>query len=146
MAGGGLSHIQGGSPSVFNPVLDHMTYDAANDRIVVDIPTDVVINPRVVTTTDDATAVIDVGVTDVYELTAIANATTFTLTGTPVDGQTLLIRFKDAGVSKALTWTGFTELWVALPAATTAGKWHYVGVKYNLGNTSWNVLAVKEEA
>ena len=38
MAGGGLSHIQGGSPSVFNPVLDHMTYDAVNDRIVVDLP------------------------------------------------------------------------------------------------------------
>jgi hypothetical protein len=38
------------------------------------------IDPRVVTTTDDATAVIDCTVTDQYQLTAIANATTFTVT------------------------------------------------------------------
>lgn len=43
------------------------------------------ITQRVVTTTDDATAVIDVDVTDTYELSAIANNTTFTLTGTPTD-------------------------------------------------------------
>ena len=85
-------------------------------------------------------------VTDDYELTAIANATTFTLTGTPTDGQVLIVRFKDAGVTKGLTWTGFTAIGVTLPTDTTAGKWHYVGVKYNLGATAWHAIAVVEEA
>ncbi|HEC63708.1 MAG TPA: hypothetical protein ENI23_00275 [bacterium] len=100
---------------------------------------------RVVTTTDDATAVIDIDIIDDYELTAIANATTFTLTGTPTDGQVLIVRFKDAGVTKGLTWTGFTVIGVTLPTDTTAGKWHYVGCKYNLGATAWHVLAVVEQ-
>lgn len=101
---------------------------------------------RVVTTTDDASAVINTDITDEYELSAVANATTFTLTGTPTDGQVLIVRFKDAGVTKGLTWTGFTAIGVTLPTDTTAGKWHYVGCKYNLGDTAWHAIAVTEEA
>jgi len=99
------------------------------------------ITKRVVTTTDDATAVIDVDVTDVYELTAIANATVFTLTGTPTDGQNLIVRYKDAGTTKGLTWTGFTALGIDLPTDTTAGKWEYVGVQYNSGASAWHAIA-----
>jgi len=104
------------------------------------------ITQRVVTTTDDATAVIDVDVTDVYELSAIANATEFTLTGTPTNGQKLIVRCKDAGVAKGLTWTGFTVVGTTLPITTVAGKWHYVGCQYNLAATTWHVLAVNLEA
>lgn len=104
------------------------------------------ITKRVVTTTDDATAVIDVDVTDDYQLSAVANATTFTVTGTPTDGQVLIIRYKDAGVAKGLTFTGFTALGTTIPTTTTAGKWGYVGCKYNLAATTWHVLAVNTEA
>jgi len=52
--------------------------------------------PRVVGTTDDTTAVIDVDATDNYQLTAITNSTTISTTGTPVNGRTLIIRLKDA--------------------------------------------------
>lgn len=105
------------------------------------------INKRVVTTTDDATAVIDVDITDDYELTAIANNTTFTVTGTPTDGQTLFIRLKDAGVSKTLTWTmSGGVIGVTLPTATTAGKWHIIGFKYFTSTTSWKAIAVGVEA
>lgn len=100
---------------------------------------------RVVTTTDDATAVIDTDVTDVYELSAVANATTFTLTGTPNDGQELLIRFKDAGVAKGLTWTGFTVIGVTLPTTTVISKWHYVKCEYNTAASQWHVLAVTQQ-
>jgi len=102
--------------------------------------------PRVVTTTDDATAEIDVTATDVYELSAIANNTTFTLTGTAIDGQKIMIRLKDAGVSKTLTWTGFTAIGVTLPTATTASKWHYIGITYNSSASAWHAIAVGEEA
>jgi hypothetical protein len=104
------------------------------------------ITKRVVTTTDDATAVIDIDTTDVYELSAVANATEFTLTGTPTDGQTLMIRLKDAGVAKGLTWTGFTAIGVILPTTTVAGKWHYIGCQYNSAATAWHAIAVGVQA
>jgi len=104
------------------------------------------ITPRVVSTTDDATAVIDVDVTDVYVLTAVANATTFTLTGTPTAGQKLLIQFKDAGVAKGLTWTGFTAIGITLPTTTVASKQHYVGCVYNGAATRWEAIATGVEA
>lgn len=70
--------------------------------------------------TDDATAVIDTDVTDHYELTAIANNTTISTTGTPANGDKLVIRLKDAGVSKTLTWNSiFREIGTTLPTATT---------------------------
>ena len=102
--------------------------------------------PRVVTTTSDATAVINVATTDVYQLTAMAAATTFTLSGTAVDGQTIMIRFKDNGTTRALTFTGFTVIGVTLPTTTTVSKWHYVGIQYNSSASAWHVLAVGEEA
>jgi hypothetical protein len=105
------------------------------------------ITKRVVTTTDDATAVIDVDATDVYELSAVANATTFSTTGTPTDGQTMLIRFKDAGVAKGLTWDAiFVAIGVTLPTTTVVSKWHYVGVQYNSSATKWHTIAVSVEA
>jgi hypothetical protein len=104
------------------------------------------ITPRVVTATDDATAVIDVDVTDQYQLTAVANATEFTVTGTPVNGQKLIIRLKDAGAGKGLTWTGFTAVGVTLPTTTVAGKTHYIGCIYNSAASTWDAVAVVQEA
>lgn len=108
--------------------------------------TDSKLTPRIVTTTDDATAVIDVTATDQYQLTAIANDTVFTVTGTAVDGQKLILRWKDAGTPKNLTFTGFTALGVTLPTATTANKWGMAGCIYNLAATTWHVVAVSVEA
>lgn len=127
------------------------TLFAATDTIVgkatTDILTNKAITPRVISTTDDATAVIDVALTDVYQLTAVANATTFSTTGSPVDGQRMMIRFKDAGVAKGLTWDAvFAVIGVTLPTTTVAGKWHYVGVVYNSTSSKWDVLAVAVQA
>ena len=61
------------------------------------------INRRVVSTTDDATAEINCDTTDDYYLTAIANATTISVTGTPTAGQMIFIGLKDAGTSKGLS-------------------------------------------
>ena len=105
------------------------------------------ITKRVVTTTDDSTAVIDVDVTDVYELSAVANATTISTTGTPTDGQQIMIRLKDAGGAKGLTWDGvFVAIGVTLPTTTVAGKWHYIGVQYNTAGGKWHAIAVGVQA
>jgi len=105
------------------------------------------ITQRVVTTTDDATAVIDIDTTDVYELSAIANNTTFSTTGTPTDGQKLVIRWKDAGVSKTITWDAvFVAIGITLPTSSTAGKWQYVGCQYNSGAAKWHAIALSTQA
>lgn len=105
------------------------------------------VTQRVVTTTDDATAVIDVTLTDVYELSAVANNTTFSTTGTPADGQKMTIRFKDAGTSKTITWNAiFAAIGVSLPTSTTPSKWHYVGCMYNSAASKFHVLSASVES
>jgi hypothetical protein len=129
---------------------DTVTPPTATDTLVGKATTDTLTNkritPRVVTATDDATAVIDVDVTDQYQLTAVANATEFTVSGTPVNGQKLIIRLKDAGAGKALTWTGFTAIGVTLPTTTVASKTHYIGCIYNSAASTWDAVAVVAEA
>jgi hypothetical protein len=93
--------------------------------------------------TDDATAEIDCDSYDEYYLTAIANATTISITGTPTNGQSIFIGLKDDGTTRALTWTGITGLGVTLPSDTTAGKQHIIGIKYIA--SAWYAIAVGEE-
>lgn len=126
-----------------------MTFPGTSQSVVGETTTQTLTNKRitkrVVTATDDATAVIDTDITDIYELNAIANATEFTLSGTPTDGQTLIIRYKDAGVAKGLTFTGFTALGVVIPTTTITSKWCYVGCIYNSAASTWHVVAVSQE-
>jgi hypothetical protein len=102
------------------------------------------ITKRVASTTDDATAVIDSDSYDEYYLTAIANPTEISITGTPTTGQTIFIGLKDAGGAKGLTWTGITALGCTLPTTTVAGKQHIIGVKYIGG--AWKGIAVSVES
>jgi len=105
------------------------------------------IAPRVVTTTDDSTAVIDLDATDRYHLTAIANATTISTTGTLVSGKARLIRLKDAGVAKGLTWdAAFRAIGVTLPTTTVAGKTHYILCVDNTDDSKVDVLGVTVQA
>lgn len=121
--------------------------DTLVGRATTDTLTNKRITPRVVTATDDATAVIDCDVTEQYQLTAVASATTFTVTGTPTNGQKLLIRVKDAGAAKGLTWDAvFNAVGVTLPTTTVESKTHYIGCVYNSASSEWDVLAVAVEA
>jgi hypothetical protein len=59
----------------------------------------------------------------------------------------LFLRFKDAGVAKTITWNAiFRAVGVTLPTTTVANKTHYVYAKYNVADTKWDVLDVKQEA
>ena len=104
------------------------------------------ITERVVTATNDATAVIDSDSYDEYYLTAMEEATTISITGTPTAGQMVFIGLKDdndAG-GYALTWTGITALGITLPATTTANKQTIVGVKYIA--SAWRAIAIGVES
>ena len=86
--------------------------------------------------------------TDVYILTALAAAAEFQIpSGTPVQGQKLLIRIKDNGTGRALTYNAiYRAIGVTLPTTTVANKTHYIGAVYSTTDTKWDVLAVGAEA
>jgi hypothetical protein len=105
------------------------------------------IDPRVSSAASTATLTPDVSAFDQYNLTAQAAALTVAApTGTPVDGNKLILRILDNGTSRAITWNAtYTSFGVPLPAATTINKTLYVGCIYNANNTRWDVIAVNQQ-
>lgn len=85
--------------------------------------------------------------TEVYTLTALAsNLTINAPTGTPYNGQSLVIRIKDNGTARSLTWNAiFKTMGVTLPTTTTAGKKMYVGATYDSATNTWDVVGVGRE-
>jgi hypothetical protein len=89
---------------------------------------------------------------DVQAFTALANALTINAdAGTPVDGQRTILRFKDSGSGRALTWTtgsskAFRAVGITLPTTTTANKTTYVGCIYNAADSRWDAVATVTEA
>jgi len=70
--------------------------------------------------------------------------------GTPVDGQKLMLRFKDNGsgpytITMNTSSTGYRPVSVALPTTTVSGKVLYIGCIYNGQDTFWDVVAVAEQ-
>lgn len=103
---------------------------------------------RVSSTASASSVTPDISSYDIYVFTALAaNLTINAPTGTPVDGDRLMIRILDNGTSRTLTWNAtFTAIGVTLPTATTANKTTYVGCMYNAGSTRWDVIAVTTQA
>jgi hypothetical protein len=106
------------------------------------------INPRIVTaasyTTDTGTA-LDVSTCDEFDVTAQAGALKLKNPGgTPVNGQKLIVRIKDDGTARALTYdTQFrASSDLALPTTTVLGKTLYMGFIFNSADTKWDLLAV----
>lgn len=67
-------------------------------------------------------------------------------TGTAVDGHGILIRIKDNGTARAISWgTQYRAFNDALPTTTTISKTMYVGIVYNAADTKWDVLGVRQE-
>lgn len=109
------------------------------------------IEPRVVTaasyTTDTGTS-LDVSTADQFQVTAQAGALLFNAPGgTPVAGQKLIIRIKDDGTARALTWNAvFRAMGTALPSTTVLSKTLYLGFIYNFTDTKWDLVASAQEA
>lgn len=83
---------------------------------------------------------------DVYEITAQAAAVTTISnpSGTPTDGQTLIIRAKCDASNRALSWSG--SQWragtdIALPTTLTANKTMYLQFMYNSADTKWDLIS-----
>jgi len=109
------------------------------------------INPRVISlpnndgTLTSGNPEYDVDNADEFILTALAQDTDFGMPGgTPLDGQKLIIRIKDDGTARTLTWnTVFRESTdLPKPTITVLGKTLYLGFIYNAADSKWDCLAV----
>jgi len=85
-------------------------------------------------------------------VTALAvPATIAAPSGTPSDGQSLVIRIEDDGTARALTWTtgssgAYRAVGITLPTTTVAAKVVYIGCKYNSTDLRWDAIALSQEA
>jgi hypothetical protein len=82
-----------------------------------------------------------------YYLTTLAVSATFAApSGTPANGNTLLIRIKDNGTARTLSWNSIYRIvGTTLPTTTTVSKTLYVGCIYNSTDSKWDVVSVVEQ-
>lgn len=110
------------------------------------------VTPRITSITDAATITATSDASDQYNVTALAQAATVAApSGTPTDGQKLVIRIKDNGTARALTWTtgssgAFRAVGVTLPTTTVINKTVYIGSIWNAADSLWDAVAVAQEA
>lgn len=106
--------------------------------------TNTVVPKRVTTVTSSASPTPNVDTTDEYFMTALAVGATFGApTGSPVDGQVLVIRVKDNGSAQTLSFNAiYRGIGVTLPTGTTGGQTIYLAMVYNSAATKWDVLAI----
>jgi len=102
------------------------------------------------TVTSHATPTINTDTTDIFTITALAEAITSmttNLSGTPVNGQKLIIRIKDNGTARAITWgASFASMLATLPTTTVLSKTQYNGFAWNSTSSKWDLLVTGNEA
>lgn len=103
------------------------------------------ITKRVTTETSSATPTINTDNTDIHKITALAvNITSMTtnLTGTPTDGQMLMIQITGTG-ARTITWgASFESSTVTLPSTTVTTARLDIGFIWNTVTSKWRCIAV----
>ena len=143
--------------TVSGPASTAKTYTFSNENMTVvglsqtQTLTNKRVTPRIGTVADAATITPTGDDSDQYNVTALAQAATVAApSGTPTNGQKLVIRIKDNGTARALTWTtssgAYRAIGVTLPTTTVISKTVYVGCIYNAADTFWDVVAVAQQA
>lgn len=107
------------------------------------------VTPRVSSTTSATTLTPNIDSYNIYDLSAqAANLTIANPTGTPSNGDGLIIRIKDNGTSRTISYganfsniSGVTSL-----SATVLGKWHVIGALYNASVSKWQIVSISTEA
>lgn len=107
------------------------------------------ITVRVQSVSDAATVTPNADSDDCVDITAIAQAFTIANpSGTPTNFQKIIIRIKDNGTARAITWgNGYVAGGVALPTTTVLSKILNLGFMYNTANTlnKWQLIASAQE-
>jgi hypothetical protein len=106
------------------------------------------ITPRLVAVTDATSITPNSDTSDVVTQTNSQVAGTLTLnapTGTPTDGQKLVIRIKSTNAQTySFNATYHFSTTVTAPTTLAAGKTDYIGCMWNATNTAWDVVAVDQ--
>jgi len=89
--------------------------------------------------------------TDLFVAEGLTGSVTLGVpTGSLLNGQKLLIRLKDNGTARGISWTattgGYRALGVTLPTTTVLSKITYVGCVYNSADSFWDVVATVTQA
>lgn len=103
--------------------------------------------PRVVSIATTNAPSPNAATTDMYAITALASDVAFAApSGTPADGQKLLVRIRDNGSSRVLAFNAiYKGIGQSLPTNTAAGKTLYLGFIYNAATAAWECLAQAQE-
>jgi hypothetical protein len=105
------------------------------------------VNPQVQSVVSAATVTPVFG-NDMVKVTAQAAALNFANpTGTAVEGWGIVLRIKDNGTARAITWGAQYRAFGggALPTTTVLGKTLYVNMIFNQTDTKWDVVATSQE-
>ena len=105
------------------------------------------LNPRIQTVTSSAT-VTPTSTNDLVTITAQATGLTLANpTGTFVEGQSLMIRIKDNGTARAITFgADYRAIGITLPTTTVISKTMYLGIIYNSTDAKWDILGLNQQA
>lgn len=85
---------------------------------------------------------------DMVKITAqAAGLTLANPTGTAIDGLGMVIRIKDNGTARSISYgTQYRAIGVSLPTTTVISKTVYLAMIFNNDDTKWDVIAVGQEA
>jgi hypothetical protein len=102
--------------------------------------------PTTVTTASTATLTPNVDNSDIFTIISQSAALSIANpTGSVVNGQKMIIRIKDNGTARAITWAGSqyrTSTDLSLPTTTVVNKTLYTGFIYNSDDTKWDLIAL----
>ena len=104
--------------------------------------------PRVVSGIVVAAPAINTNTTDIFTLTGQpTNITSFTtnLTGSPKNGQKLIIKITDSGVARTIAWGASFKSVSPLPTTTVISKELWIGLFYDTSDNLWHCLTSAQE-
>lgn len=136
--------VGAGVTSVTNAnITDEREYASLGDKYVTLTDVQTLTNKRITkrsgSVASTGSLTIDADIYDEYNITALAEPLTVNApSGTPQDGDTLLLWFKDNGTGRALDFNAiFLFIGIGKPTTTTAGKQMAIGFKYKTSLTKW---------
>jgi hypothetical protein len=105
------------------------------------------LDSRVQSVTSSAT-VTPISTNDLVKITAQATGLTLANpTGTFTEGQALMIRIKDNGTARAITFdTNYRAIGITLPTTTVISKTLYLGIIYNSTDAKWDIIGLNQQA
>jgi hypothetical protein len=123
------------------------TGGTATEFLMADGTISTFMNPRVQSVASNAT-VTPTSTNDLVKITAqAAGLTLANPTGTFAEGQALIIRIKDDGTARSITYgSDYRAIGVTLPTTTVVSKTTYLGIIFNDTDTKWDVVGVTTQA